>query len=810
MKGTLHDFVAAIKSLIRDPSFTCIATLNLTLGIGGAVAIFSVIYAVLLDPFPYRDIERIVGFQIRNTSGDASRGRSAFRPDEFADYQAALLSFEAVIAGTREDVLYTTAEGTEQLFGGLVSGNLFEFLGVPAKLGRTLLPADAEPQAPRTFVMSHRLWIRLFGGDPHILGRQFLLNGAQTELVGIMPARFTKLGVDVWRPTQINRTDPDSAQRSFTFEGRLKRGTTIEETEAEIAVVAKRVATTYPSRYPDSFSVIVTPFLQTAVAQFRQTLYGLAIAVGILVVVACANVANLLLTRASTRSREVAIRSALGATRRVLIRQLLGESLVLALLSGVFGITVAYLGLASLVRVMPQGLIPGEAVIEINFVVLCFGVAFAIATAVTCGFVTVVGASRKDLTKPLRAAATGMSESAEHQRWNNTLVVVEVGLATTLILGAGLLARSLVNLQTVDLGLDTGRVLHARLSLPRTRYSTAENTQQFYDELLSRLKLLPGVVSAATTSALPPYGGDRSELDVLGTAHVERWEALFQLCSEGYFRTLGVPMLSGRALTITDTSNSRRVAVVNEAFANRYLAAVNPLGRQVEVKLLSSGANPPVQTPVFEIVGVAANSRNQGVLEPALPEIFIPFSTTGAFPRGILIKTESDPLRMINGVRREVWAMDRNVALTLVGSLDDYLVRFSYAQPRFMLSVFTVFSCTSLLLVVLGVFGVISYRVARQKREIAIRMSLGASRTEVVRMILDRGMRLVAAGQIVGLVGSLALTRVIASQLFGVSAYDPATLLAGTSAIALGGFIACYLPAIRAARGSPWHVLRND
>jgi len=551
-------------------------------------------------------------------------------------------------------------------------------------------------------------------------------------------------------------------------------------------------------------------WLDNVIGQFRTTLYTLAAAVGLLLFIACANVANLLLTRAAAREREMALRASLGATRGRLVRQLLVESLLLALLGGALGCLSAYFGIKALVAAIPEGLIPREAVIRLNPEVLLFSLGVAVVTAVVCGLVPALQTAGRDLVAPLRDSGKGTSGSgARGRRWNGSLVVLEVALSLVLLAGAGLLMRSFVKLQTVDLGMNPEGVLHARLPLPRGQYGTAEAKRQFFRQVLDRVEALPGVTRATVTSSLPPYGGIRSELGVPGKTHPERWEAIYQLCSEGYFETLGLRLKQGRWLSEVDLADSRKVAVVNQTLVDRYFGGDDPIGRPIELKHLATLPVSPVADPVFEIVGVVADAKNQGLQDPIMPEAFIPHAMTGSFERGILVRTSGPPMAMLHSVTREVWAVDRNVALTLTDSLSGTLRRFSYAEPRFGLIVLGVFAGVGLVLVALGVFSVVAYTVSRRTHEIGIRMALGAGRGDVLAMVLRMGFRLVGVGIVTGVAASLTATRVLSSQLFGIAPHDPPTLAAVVAVVAIAGLAACYIPARRATRVQPIVALRT-
>ncbi|MGH9315386.1 MAG: ABC transporter permease [Vicinamibacterales bacterium] len=799
------------RGLYRQPSFASLAVLTLALGIGAATTIFSVIQNVLLDPFPYVDAERVVTFQIHDVSSARPGGRNFFQVPEFLDYQEQSHVFEDVIGGTNEDVLQATDDGTEQFVGGVVTANNFRFLGVAPLLGRGLTPDDVKPGAPAVFVMSYKMWLGRYNLDPGVLGRTFVLNGVPTTCVGVMPQRFTKLAADLYRPVVLNRGDPQVNRRFFMFQARLKPGVTYQQAAADVDVIARRLAKVYPDRYPKQFTVLVVGWAESIVGQFKTTLYTLAAAVGLLLLIACSNVGNMLLARGAAREREMAIRLSLGASRLRVVRQLLIESLLLAVCGALVGWLFAYGGIKALVLLIPDGLIPREAAIRLNVPVLIFSLAIAMCTALVFGLAPALQSAKRDMVEPLKGSGKGVSGGFRRGWMRNTFVVVEVALSLMLLAGAGLLMRSFVNLQRVDLGLNPDNILVARLPLPRGQFGTAAAKQRFFDALLQRLHALPGVVAATETSTLPPYGGIRSDVDIPGRPQTEKRLALFQLCSEGYFPTLGLRLIRGRTLSKEDVTDARRVAVVNQTLVNRFFGPEDPVGQRIKFALLETLPDgTAVENPVFEIVGVISDARNQGIKEPPMPEAFIPYTITGAFERGILVRTATAPEALLNSVRREIWAVDRSVALTNTGTLKGFLKQFSYAEPRFALVLLGVFAGVGLLLVAIGVYSVIAYTVSRQTQEIGLRMALGARRVDVLGMIVRMGLRLVASGVAIGLFASVAATRVLANQLWNISPRDPITLAVAVGVMTLAGLAACYFPARRATRVDPMVALRYE
>ncbi|HTS57772.1 MAG TPA: ABC transporter permease, partial [Terriglobales bacterium] len=471
----------------------------------------------------------------------------------------------------------------------------------------------------------------------------------------------------------------------------------------------------------------------------------------------------------------------------------------------------AWVGLKFLVALTPQDFIPAETIIRLNSAVLLFTLGVTFLTALTFGLAPALQAARKDLHEGLRDAGKGLSGSFRHGELRKVLVVVEVVLSLTLMVSAGLMMRSFVALREVRLGLSPDHVLLARLPFPEGRYKTADQVAGFYRPLLLRLKALPGVVAATETGTLPLgyYGAWGSEIEIPGTTHSKKWYAMFHLCSEGYFLVLKMPFLEGRIFTEAEVNGARKLAVVNQTFVKKYLPGDNPIGRQVRISQLAE-LKDKVPEPMFEIIGVVADAKNNGLQEPIEPEIWIPYTVTALPYGGILVRTAKDPLTMLNAVRHEVWATDSNVALTVESSLEEDISQYSYATPRFGFLLMTIFGAIGLILVTIGVYSVLSYTTARRTQEIGIRMALGALGPDVLAMVIRMGLQLVAIGVGLGLLVSIALGRIIATQLWGVSAYDPWTLTCVPVVLLTTGFLACWVPARRAARVDPMVALRYE
>jgi len=805
--SVVRDLRYGCRVLMRQPAFSAVAIATLALGIGATTTIFSVIQNVLLDPFDFNP-ERIVAVEISSAAAQRPGGRQVFQLPEFLDYREQVQSFEEVIAGTGEDMVFSTPDGAEQLAGGRVSVNNFTFLGVSPLLGRALEVGDDEPGAAPVFVAAHRAWLQFFGGDPQAVGRTFVLNGVRRTLVGVMGPRFKKLGADVYVPAALDRADPDDSRRFYMLQARLKRGVTLAQAESEVTVVARRLATVYPQNYPERFAVRIVPLLDSVVGQFRTTLYTLAGAVALLMLIACVNVANMLLARAAAREREMAVRAALGASRARLVRQLLLESLSIALCGAALGSVGAFYGIRAIAAAIPPFTIPAQAVLRLNSSALLFSLGAAFATAFLCGFVPALRAVRRDVSEPLKDSSKGSTAGATRRRLTDVLVAAEVAISIVLLIGAGLLVRSFTNLQTVELGFNPTSVAVARLAFPPGRYTDPAAKGRLVDAVITRIGALPGVIAAAATSNPPPFGG-RIEMSVPGRSVAEKEYGSITLCSEDYLAALGGHLRSGHWLTAADVTNARKVAVVNQALANRYFGNADPLGRSILLTGLAT-LRPPIADPKFEIVGVVADIRNQGVRDAPIPEAFIPHSLTAAFARAFVVRTADRPEATLGRVRRAVWSVDQSVALTQSGTLAEFLDQFNYASPRLSAAILGAFAVTGLILVAAGVFSVLAYTVSRRTHEIGIRMALGADAANVVRFVLQTTLVLIGIGIGVGLLGGLMLTRFLSVQLYGVTPADPVTIVVVVGVIAAAGLAASFVPARQATHVDPMIALRHD
>jgi predicted permease len=814
----LHDLQFAFRGLRKNPRFTLAAILALALGIGASTAMFSVIYNALVAPFPYKDQGRLVTFRFRDLDqrGQSESDEGFFRGlmsyPEMRDYMEQNRVFDAVIANCEIDVVYDSGDDNAFLAANYVTPGTFELYGVAPLIGRGLEPADYQPGAPPVFVLRYATWTSQFGSDPNVVGKNFSLNGVQRTLVGVMPPRFAWGGAQLWMPRDpatINVMRGTFPQYWGVI-AHLRPGVSIQEAEADVNIIAARIAPNYREDYPTHFRVNVESFVHAVVGSgFRRTLFVLFAAVGLLLLIGCANVASLLLARATTRGREFAVRAALGASRGRLVRQLLLESLLLALGGAAVGVLFAWAGILGLSSAMPPFTIPSETVIEMNGWVLLFGISLAIATVVIFGLFPALQASRVDVQDALRGAGKGMGGTLGKSRLRNAVIVLEVALSIILLFTAGLFMRSFVAIQNVSLGWQPDHIIVGRLPLPAQRYKTGEELISFFSPLIHDLKATPGIEAASPISATPPYGGFGGNIEIPGKPHTGMWESLIQFVGEDYFSVVHQPLVAGRPFTEAETSTGRKVMVINQTFQRRFLGDGDPLGRTVildELKKLPDA----VADRSFQVIGVAADAMNIGLERPTEPEVWIPYSISGSGMRRLLVRTTADPGSMMTTVRKAVWAVDPKVAFAEGGLLADWLNTFSYAQPRLGFFLVTIFAGIGLLLVTLGVYSVIAYTTSRRIHEIGIRMALGAAPGDVLKMVLRNGLVLVVPGIAIGIVVSFGISRAIVSQLWGVSPYDPVAAVSVVLMLLSIGLLACWVPARRATRVSPVTALHYE
>ncbi len=715
------------------------------------------------------------------------------------------------MATSIETVLMTGEFAPESFNGVLLSGNAFDFLGVPPVTGRTIQPTDIRPdgQAEPVVVLSHRLWLRLFEGHPSVVGRELRLNGRPHTIVGVMPPRFGWYGSEgFWLPLSPTRTDLPFLNPIV----RLKPGVSPAVAEEQLGAVHTRLAREKPSTFPaQGFTTGLRNYLDVTVAsgEMRTSLRLLLGAVAFLLLIACANVANLQLARGTARAREMAVRVSIGAGRRRLLRQLLTESVLLSLAGGALGVLFAFGAIRSIVGLMPEFYVPNESRVAVNVPVLLFSLGVSLLTGIVFGLVPALHASSPDVTGALKAGrSTGAGTHGSRTR--NLLVVIEVALSVVLLVSAGLTIRTFLALQNVDAGIQADRVLIVGVPLPPAKYTTLDQRNRFAEELLERVGRLPGV-EAATIGL--PFGGPQSPFTIPGQAADESKRITINLAGAGHLRAFGMALRGGRMFDESDVRRGERVAVVNEAAAKLWPAGESPIGSRLRLGVLE---RPPARTladtsraPEVTIIGIVSNTRNAGLRADPLPAVVLPYSIIAPLQRALAVRTAGDPNLLLNPVRAQVREIDVDQPLGRPITLGEALGQ-EVIQPRFTMALFSAFAALGLALAAAGIYSVLSFHVTRRTHELGVRMALGAPRGHVLGLMLTMGGRLVLAGLAIGLAASLASTRLLRSQLFGVQPADPIAYATVAVLLGLVALVACYIPARRAAGVDPIVALRQE
>jgi putative ABC transport system permease protein len=801
------DVRQALRVLTKSPGFTALVVVVLALGIGATTAIFSIVDGVLLKPLPFADAGRIVSIEtlVHGEPDDTSY------PD-LQDWRAAAKTVDRIGAYTSIPVTLTGRGDATVLDSAEVAGDFFELLGVAPLRGRALTAADDGPGAPNVAVISAALWSSRFASDPAVVGGAATLEGQRFTIVGIMPSNFDypmdEDKVQIWIPTHcVPLAAKFAAQRGASFLhpiGHLRSGATIEQAQAEMTTIAGRLAAKYPDTNGIRSSVRVRLLQEQLVREYRLALIVLLGAVAMVLLIACANVANLLLARGTARQKEMAIRAALGASRGRLARQLLTESLLLSLVGGAIGLLLSLWGVAALVAASPIA-VPRLHDVRVDRTVLLFAIGASTLTGILFGLVPALHASRTRAGDTLKEAGRGTS-GGSGARTRKLLVVAEVALSLMLLACAGLLGRTLVALQHVDPGFVAEHAIGMQLSLQANRYPKAADQIAFYRRLGDDTRALPGVLSSALSTTLPMSGSDVGVgFSIEGrpdTADVAtRKSATFFAVSPDYFTTMGIRLLRGRAFTARDDEHAPNVIVIGETFAKRYWPDENPIGRRITIGYNNTGPR--------EIVGVAADVKQSDLAERAPLEMYTPFPQTPWPFLAVAVRTEGDPAAMAAGLRRVLAHIDPDQPAAEIKTLSAYVTR-AIATPRFTAMLFAGFAGLALLLAGFGLFSVIAYSVAQRRREIGIRVALGAQPSAIRSLVLSQALWLGVAGLVIGVAGALAATRVLGSLLYGVSASDPATFGAVSAALFLVMLAAAYLPARRATRVDPMVALRAD
>ncbi len=799
-----QDVLFGLRVLRRNPVFSLVAVVTLALGIGANTALFSITNAVVFRPLPFPEPERLL--TVWECSAKSEESRIIVSPANYLDWRAQNRSFEEMGAYT-EDFYNISEDDTrpERVAGANATPSLFRALGVRPILGRTFLPDEGMSPTGRAVLLSHGLWQRRFGGDPNVVGKTVKLNGPDYTVVGVLPPDFiiSPRRYEVYRAMGLN--DEQRANRSgryLTVIARMRPGVTAEQARAEMNAVGLRLAAQYPDENAGR-SATIDPLDRTITWNTRTALLMLLGAVGLVLLIACANVANLLLGQAAGRRKEMAVRAALGAGRLRLVRQMLTESLTLSLAGGLAGLLLAKWGVGLLVSLSPAG-IPRAEEAGLDLRVLGFALLVSTLTGLAFGLVPALQASKVELTDALKSGTRAAGGRRSLVR--GALVASEVGLSLVLLVGAGLLVKSFVRLTEVELGFDPSHVVAADISLPY-RYNSPEKRVEFYRQLLTRVEVLPGVSSAAVSQSVPLSGEEHgAQFKVVGRETGPdgggKYGSIYHRVSADYLKTFGVRLLKGRGLNERDTNGAPGVALVNETLARRVFPGEDPLGKQI---VLAGYATPRPR----EIVGVVSDTRYVTPDSAPVPEIYVSYLDDPWHHMSVAVRATGDPTALVNAVREEVAAMDKDVPLANVKEMKAY-VSDSFGPQRFSALLLTAFAVAALGLAALGVYGVISNSVARRTHEIGIRIALGARRRDVLRLVVGQGMRPVLLGLLAGLAGAFALTRVLESLLYGVSAFDPSVFAGVSLLLAATALLACYLPARRATRVDPMTALRHE
>jgi putative ABC transport system permease protein len=804
MTSLWQDLRYGVRILRKSPAFAVVAILTLALGIGATTAIWSVVDSVLLNPLPYRNADRLATPSILLPDQITI---PRFPVSVFLDFKQQNHTFEDMIGLAYVGVHYKGSAATEQFFGGWVTPNTFEFLGIEPLLGRQITPEDGKPGSPPVFVMSYRLWSNLFNRDAKILGTTLNLNGTPRTLVAIMPRRFRFGDCEVWMPLELNRatfiTGFGVQPNEVWTVGRLKSSVNLQAASADLGVVVKGLEKTYPAWFRTNYRLVINSLTDESVGRFKVTLFAMMAGVSMLLFIACSNVANLLLARATVREKEIVIRASMGATRGRLVRQLLVESSLLAAASCIAGCLFAFFGLKGVVAAIPPDMIPSEVVIALRPGTLLLAMGVSVVTSLFCGLAPALHAVRRDLHTGLTGSARGTSGDYRHGKLRSCLIVAEVALSIVLLVATGLMVRTLHALEQVDIGFDPVNVVYAQLSFPEGRYDSADQKRAFFRKALDRVASIPGVIASTEATSFPPYSFGWTEVAVPGKTHPEPWGTTFDMCSEGYFQTLGRHLLRGRLLSRSDVESARRVTVINQTLARAYFGNENPIGQTIKFSSFEEYAADWPRDTYFEIIGVIADAKNHGLQDAPKPEVYFAYTLTGTGSRGIVVRTAGNSNSILASLRREIAAVDPDVAISEAGSIESLLGRWYYAGPRFTIVILGTFAGIGLLLVLIGVFSVMAYAVSLQTHEIGIRIALGAQQKDVLCMVLKKGLALIITGTMTGFVVSVAMTRLMASQIWGVSTTDPLTFSAVAAVILAAGLTACLIPARRATEVDP-------
>lgn len=811
MNELLQDLRYGVRTLRKSPGFATVAILTLAIGIGANTAIFSFVNGVMLKPLPYAEPERIVRVLEKPPGG----GRNGISTLNYLDWQKDNTVFEYMAAQTGGSVTLTGTEEPVQLRGSRVSSHYFDIFGIKAALGRTFAADEDQLGKDRVAVLSYALWNSRFGSDPNILGRTITLDGLPHTVIGVLPAggAFDRAFAQIWRPLAFQ---PENMTRNFHWFGalaKLRRGVSLKEATAQMDAIGARIAKDYPDSNK-GWGVSIDPFADTVVGtQLRQSLYVLLSAVGMVLLIGCANLANLTLARGTSREREVAIRASVGAGRWRLVRQFLTENVLLSVCGGILGLGLGLALKAGLVLAVPPFSLPREADVSIDSRVLLFTLALAILTGIVFGLAPALQATRPNLAGCMKEGGRGTSAGGRH-RVRSTLVITEMALAFVLLTGAGLLIRSFFQMQQVDTGFDSTNVLTAGLPIPEKRFPDPQQLNAYLRQIVESVESLPGVRDVALTSALPMQGWgygmpfQRADKPIVDRAN--RRGCFFKMVSPSYFRALGMKLRKGRPLGEHDAKGGQPVTVVNETMVRLYFKDEDPIGKRILVQEIVPGKTQLGPEIPWEIVGVVADEKVTNIdNRNDNPGMYVTNEQSPVYFQALVVRAAMDPAGLKQALGKAVHGINKDQTLTDVRTLDQ-IKSESMATNKLQSMLLTIFAGIAVLLAAIGIYGVISYSVEQRTHEIGIRAALGASRGDVLRLILRSGMLMAGIGLAIGLGGAFGLTRLLANLLFGVGARDPVTIAAVAGILGFVALLACYIPARRATRVDPMIALRYE
>jgi putative ABC transport system permease protein len=807
----MTDFRFAFRQLLKSPSFTFVAVLILALGIGVNSAIFTVVNAVFLERLPYRDADRIA--VIWETNAKRPGVPNVAGPSNFIRWKERATSFESMAAYAETRANLTDGDKPEELIAQNVTAEYFSVIGVAPFLGRVFTPEESADPKSSAAILSYELWQRRFGSDQSIIGRVIQLQGKPQTVVGVMPPGvrlYLKAGslvnkpVDFWWPYVLGPEARNARGRYLTVIARLKPGVPMETARTEMNSIFAGVTQELPE-FDTGWSTMVVPLRQELSAEIGPALFVLSGAVAFVLLIACANVANLLLARGAARKHEFAVRSALGATRGQIVKQLLIESLLLGILGGLVSLLVAQWSLTLLEGLSPIDL-TSIGHLSLSYPVLAFTGAISIATALVCGLVSALEGSRPDVQQALAHGGRQIGGGLRHRRMRHALVIAEIALAVVLLIGAGLMLRSFASMRQVDPGFDPTNVLTMRMQLPRAKYPDDPARIRFFRELTARVATLPGVQSVGAISYLPMAGlGAGTNFTIEGEpppAPGQDKSTAVTVCDNGFFRTLKVPLLRGRFFTEEEMQEKRNVVIVNEAFAQQYFPNQNPIGKRVTIDMLEK--NVPT-----EIIGVVGNTHAIDLASPAKPLSYWPHPQLAYSLMTLTVRVAANPLGLVQPIEAQVHAMDKDQPVSEVRTMEQWVAQ-SLAQIRFSSALLIAFGGLALALAAVGIYGVMSYAVSQRTSEIGVRLAVGAEAKDILRMIVWDGARLAAIGLTIGLILAAALSRTIQSLLFQTASADPLTFASVVIVLGASALLASYLPARRASRVDPLLALRAE